>query len=75
MKNSKEIFRDLRSQITLKEDSEEIQSMLYIVLETVLGLSRADIIAEKSISLNEALQHKLQTIVNQINQYEPIQYI
>lgn len=75
MKNSKEIFRDLRSQITLKEDAEEIQSILYIVFETVLGLSRADIIAEKSVSLNEALQHKLQLIVRQINQHQPVQYI
>jgi release factor glutamine methyltransferase len=75
MKNSKEIFRDLRSQITLKEDAEEIQSILYIVFETVLGLSRADIIAGKSILLNGEGQHQLQAIVNRINNHEPVQYI
>jgi len=75
MKNSKEIFRDLLSQITLKEDAEEIQSILYIVLETILGLSRAEIIAEKSVSLTPEFHHKLQTIVKQINQHEPVQYI
>ncbi|HEU5291325.1 MAG TPA: peptide chain release factor N(5)-glutamine methyltransferase [Cyclobacteriaceae bacterium] len=75
MKNSKEIFRDLVSQITLKEDPEEIQSILYIVLEAILGLSRADIIAEKSISFSAEFQHKLKTIIRQINQHEPVQYI
>ena len=75
MKNSKEIFRDLRSQITLKEDEEEIQSILYIVFETVLGLSRADIIAEKPISFNGTVQQKLHGIMQQINQHQPVQYI
>ena len=75
MKNSKEIFRDLLSQITLQEEAEEIQSILYIAFETLLGLSRADIIAEKSLPLTADLQHKLHTVVKRINNHEPIQYI
>lgn len=75
MKNSKQIFRDLRQQITLKEDGEEIQSMLYMVLETVMGLSRAEIISEKQISFDTVLQKKLEALVARINQHEPVQYI
>src|SRR5688572_19020982 len=75
MKNSKEIFRDLQQQITLKEDAEEIQSILYLVAEHVLGLSRADIISEKNISADGAQQSRLSAIIKRINGQEPIQYI
>jgi release factor glutamine methyltransferase len=75
MKNSKEIFRDLQQQITLKEDAEEIQSILYLVAEHVLGLSRADIISEKKIQADAAQQSRLNTIIKRINGLEPIQYI
>jgi release factor glutamine methyltransferase len=75
MKNSKEIFRNLQQQITLKEDPEEIQSILYLVVESVLGLSRADIISEKSILLDVSKQNKLYEVTERINRQEPIQYI
>jgi release factor glutamine methyltransferase len=75
MKNSKEIFRNLLQQITLNEDQEEIKSILYLVVEYVLGLSRADIISEKSIHLSEQQSTGLTDIIRRINQHEPIQYI
>ena len=75
MKNSKEIFRGLQKQITLKEDQEEIQSILYLAVEHVLGLSRADIISEKQISLHDEKQTSLDSIIQRINNQEPIQYI
>ena len=75
MKNSKEIFRNLQQQITLKEDPEEIQSILYLVVDSVLGLSRADVISEKPILLDSSKQNKLVEITKRINRQEPIQYI
>jgi len=75
MKNSKEIFRDLRQQITLKEDHDEIQSILYLIIENVLGLSRADIIAEKPVSLSDREQKKMSDVISRINAQEPVQYI
>jgi len=75
MKNSKEIFRNLQQQITLKEDPEEIQSMLYLVVDSVLGLSRADIISEKPALLDSVKQNKLNEVIARINRQEPIQYI
>lgn len=75
MKNSKEIFRNLQQQITLKEDTEEIQSILYLVVDSVLGLSRADIISDKPVLLDSSKQNKLKEITERINRQEPIQYI
>lgn len=75
MRNSKEIFRDLMQQITLKEDQDEIQSILYLIAESELGLSRANIVSEKSILLTEIQQQKLVDIIRRVNACEPIQYI
>lgn len=75
MNNSKEIFRDLRQQIILKEDPDEIQSILYLIFEEVLGLSRADIFAEKSVVLTASHQKNLSEIIKRVNDSEPIQYI
>lgn len=55
MKNSKDILR-VQQQITLNEDHDEIQRFLYLIVENVLGLSRADIVADKSITLNKEQQ-------------------
>lgn len=75
MKNSKEIFRDLQKQITLHEDSSEIKSILFLVLESVLGLSQSDIAADRPVLLSESQQQKLNEIISRINAEEPVQYI
>jgi release factor glutamine methyltransferase len=75
MKNSKEIFRGLRQQITLKDEEEEIQSILYLAIENILHLSRTEIISEKLIPIDAGQQNKLAEIVSRLNQEEPIQYI
>jgi len=75
MKNSKEIFRDLQKQITLHEDSSEIKSILFLVLESVLGVSQSDIAAERPILLTESQQKKISEVLSRINAEEPVQYI
>lgn len=75
MKNSKEIFRDLQKQITLHEDTSEIKSILFLVLESVLGLSQSDIAADRPVLLSESQQKKLNAVISRINAEEPVQYI
>ena len=75
MKNSKEIFRELQKQITLQEDSSEIKSILFLVLESVLGLSQSDIAAERPVLLRESQQRKINEVISRINAQEPVQYI
>lgn len=75
MKNSKEIFRDLQKQITLHEDSSEIKSILFLVLESVLGLSQSDIAADRSVLFSESQQKKINEVISRINAEEPVQYI
>jgi release factor glutamine methyltransferase len=75
MKNSKEIFRDLQKQVTLHEDSSEIKSILFLVLESVMGLTQSDIAADRPALLSELQQKKLNEIISRINAEEPVQYI
>ena len=49
MKNSKVLFLDLVNQIKIDENRDEIQSMVYILLENLFSLSRTDILAEKEV--------------------------
>jgi release factor glutamine methyltransferase len=74
MKNSKALFHDLVGQIILNEDQEEVQSIVYQVMENVFGLSRTDILSEKQVDV-EKIEERLSEIVKRINKHEPIQYI
>ena len=75
MINSKDLFRDLRKRITLRQEASETDSILYRVLESVPGITRSDIIAQKAVSLTASEQGSLNSIINRINTCEPVQYI
>jgi len=75
MKNSKVLFLDLVNQIKIDENSDEIQSMVYILLENLFSLSRADILTQKEIPLQDTDWTRIGEIIHRINLMEPIQYI
>lgn len=75
MKNSKDLFRDLRKQITLSEDAAEIESMLYLILEHMAGITRSDVISQKAISLTEKEERSIEEVIKRLNTQEPVQYI
>ncbi|NJN41047.1 MAG: peptide chain release factor N(5)-glutamine methyltransferase [Flammeovirgaceae bacterium] len=73
MLKSKELFWQVTRQIKLDESRDEIESMVYLLLEKVLGLSKADIVANSEIELPH--EAELTNAIHRINQQEPIQYI
>lgn len=73
MTNSKELFNDLVSRIKLKEDKSEIQSIVYLLLENKLGLTRTEIVAGKEITTMDP--SVFDPFITQINDHTPIQYI
>jgi release factor glutamine methyltransferase len=73
MTNSKELFNDLVSRITLKEEKSEIQSIVYLLLEKKLRLTKTEIIAGKETTAIDPVIFN--ESVNQINNHMPIQYI
>lgn len=75
MKNSKILFQELINSITLDEDENEVASLVYLIMEAILHVTKAQILSEKVIEVNEGVREKLKNIVNRINQHEPVQYI
>lgn len=75
MKNSKVLFLDLVRQINIDENSDEIQSMVYLILENLFSLSRVDILSGKTVAVHDADLAKIGSILGRINLHEPIQYI
>ena len=75
MKNSKALFLDLVNQVKIDEDRGEIQSMVYLLLENLFSLSRAEILLGKEVTIPETDYSRLNEIIRRINSNEPIQYI
>ncbi|HET9487521.1 MAG TPA: peptide chain release factor N(5)-glutamine methyltransferase [Chryseosolibacter sp.] len=75
MKNSKTVFQELVASIHLKDDPEEIKSIAHILLETVSGITRTDVVAGKFVSLSPETTQSLQRYVDRINKGEPVQYV
>ncbi len=70
--NSKDLFRRMVSDITIQESAGEIESIVYLVLHSLFGVRREQIMAGKELTYDDA---ELEEIINRINRNEPIQYI
>jgi release factor glutamine methyltransferase len=71
MKNSKALFQDFVNHLTLPESKEELENIALLVFSAVYNLSKAEIMAGKTISpAAEASK-----ILDRINNHEPVQYI
>lgn len=75
MINSKQLFEEFVSKIHSQADSEEALTMAYLVLEKVFGLSRTDIMQERSVDVSQNQSKQLEQFWDRINTNEPIQYI
>ena len=73
MPKSKELFKQVVNDIALNEPQGEIESIVYILFEKLLGLSRPDILLNRDVALTNSPE--LKAAINRINQHEPIQYI
>lgn len=73
MPNSKTLFQQLQSKITLPESEDEIKSILHLVFEKEFGFNSTDILAEKQLPIGS--DGRLNEIIRRINTNEPVQYI
>ncbi len=75
MKNSKAVFQELVDKITLKEDPDEIMSIVSVLMDHVLGVSQTDILAGKVVSLTPETEQRLEQYLSRLNRHEPLQYV
>lgn len=54
---------------------EEIRSLSFLLLETLTGKNRAQLLSNKNIELSDTKQHEFETILLRLKKSEPIQYI
>ena len=70
-KSSKTLFNQLVSEITAVYDENEAKSIVYLLLENTLNLSKTDILLDKNISQS----YDFQDVITRLKTHEPIQYI
>ncbi len=70
--NSKDLFHELVSRLTLNADKGEMESMIYFVMHSIFGVRREHILANRELVYDD---EELNQIVNRINANEPVQYI
>jgi release factor glutamine methyltransferase len=75
MKNSKVLFQEIVGAISLNETPEEIQSVAYIVFESLFGISIADVMAGKVVAFPQDTAQTLQKWIERLNRGEPVQYV
>lgn len=73
MPNSKAVFDQVLSRITVDDTLDEKRSIAFLILEHEFGVTKSQIIANSPLTAFD-WQH-LDRIISRINQHEPIQYI
>jgi len=73
--NSKKLFNDLVKGIAIDESQDEIQSMVYLLLEHFFSISRSEVFSEKNIELTSSDEKRVRDAIGRINTGEPVQYI
>jgi release factor glutamine methyltransferase len=75
MTNSKTLFQDFVSRITLPETKEEIAGIGFMVFEKLFGLSHMQILTQSLVEVSSIQQRQLDHILGRLNQHEPVQYV
>jgi release factor glutamine methyltransferase len=75
MINSKTVFDEIVSQISLPGSKDEIRSIVWLAMEHEFSVTRADILAGKPLDVTDANKTNLAQLIKRINNHEPIQYI
>jgi release factor glutamine methyltransferase len=71
MATAKVQYNTLVSKLSLPDSADEISALAFAVLQH-LGVSRTDILSDREVHLN---QDQLQSVIERLNQHEPVQYI
>jgi release factor glutamine methyltransferase len=73
--NSKALFNDLVKAITIDESIDEIQTIVYIILQNTVAISRTDVFTEREVTITGADDSSIKSIIRRVNNHEPVQYV
>lgn len=72
MVNSRQLFQQLVRDLTIAAPGDEKEAIIYWVMEHQFSLSRSEVLSRKSVAVDDL---KLSSILQRLNQDEPLQYI
>lgn len=75
MSNSKTLFDDFVSRLTLEETREEIEMIAGLVFEKLFSITPTDLMKGKSIELTPEQVRYVNQVAQRINTGEPVQYV
>jgi release factor glutamine methyltransferase len=75
LKNSKMLFQEVVGRITIPESVGEVKSIVFLLMESVFGLSKNDILMGRPVNAEGTKLAKLETYIQRVNTQEPIQYV
>ena len=67
--NSKEVFQEIKSALTL-EDPEEIHAVALVLMDKFYGITLTDIVSGQEVE-----SHDLSPLIIRLNKQEPVQYV
>ena len=70
-----DLFLGIKNELTDYYSKEELQPLIHIILEYITGLNRTQMVLNKDKELSESQIYFIQTAVERLKKYEPIQYI
>lgn len=71
----KKLYQYILDRLTLDEPLEELSSITYLALSHLFGLSKAEIITDRSINISNREVKMVTQFIKRINANEPIQYV
>lgn len=74
MTNSKKLFNDFVSKINLP-DREEASAAAFLIFEKMFKLSKTNILAQEMVEVSNIQERGLDSMIERLNRYEPVQYI
>jgi release factor glutamine methyltransferase len=75
MKNSRTLFQEVVSDLHLGENPDEIKDVAFILLESLFGVSKTDIMSGEIVAFPHEAALGLQKAMDRLNKGEPVQYV
>ena len=69
------LFRDITKALSAVYDQHEARTVAFMLLESLLHVSRVDILADKDINFSSIQRNQLQGMLDRLVKHEPVQYV
>ena len=69
------LYRDVNKALSVVYDQYEARAVAFMLLESLLHVSRVDILSDKDITFSSLQRNQLQGMLDRLVKHEPVQYV